>query len=79
MSRLIPVILAGGTGSRLWPLSRELFPKQFHSLFSEKSLMQETLARAARVTSEAPIIVCNEEHRFLVAEQCRAMGIGWQR
>ncbi|HEY5647148.1 MAG TPA: mannose-1-phosphate guanylyltransferase/mannose-6-phosphate isomerase [Pseudomonadales bacterium] len=80
MSHLIPVILAGGTGSRLWPLSRELFPKQFHALFSERSLLQETLARADRVTGgEAPIIVCNEEHRFLVAEQCRALGIQWRR
>ena len=77
--RLIPVILAGGTGSRLWPLSRALFPKQFHALFSDRSLLQETLARAARVTPEAPVIVCNEEHRFLVAEQCRDMGSRWSR
>ena len=79
MTQLIPVILAGGTGSRLWPLSRELFPKQFHALFSDLSLFQETLRRAALVTIEAPIIVCNEEHRFLVAEQCRALGIDWRR
>ena len=77
--QLIPVVLAGGTGSRLWPLSRELFPKQFHQLFSDKSLMQETLQRAAAVSTEAPIIVCNEEHRFLVAEQCRALQINWQK
>ena len=74
---LIPVILAGGSGSRLWPLSRALYPKQFHALFSEYSLLQETLLRAARVTEAAPIIVCNDEHRFLVAEQCRAIGIAW--
>jgi mannose-1-phosphate guanylyltransferase/mannose-6-phosphate isomerase len=79
MTQVIPVILAGGTGSRLWPLSRELFPKQFHALFSDCSLLQETLARAGRVTDEAPIIVCNEEHRFLVAEQCRALGTDWRR
>ncbi|MGE0626030.1 MAG: mannose-1-phosphate guanylyltransferase/mannose-6-phosphate isomerase, partial [Pseudomonadales bacterium] len=80
MSHLIPVILAGGTGTRLWPLSRALFPKQFHALFSDRSLFQDTLTRAARVSGgEAPIIVCNEEHRFLVAEQCRAVGIGWRR
>lgn len=80
MSHLIPVILAGGTGTRLWPLSRALFPKQFHALFSNRSLFQDTLVRAARVTGgEAPIIVCNEEHRFLVAEQCRALGIDWRR
>jgi mannose-1-phosphate guanylyltransferase/mannose-6-phosphate isomerase len=76
---LIPVILAGGTGSRLWPLSRSLFPKQFHALFSEHSLLQETLLRAAKVCDAAPVIVCNEEHRFLVAEQCRAVGMEWQR
>jgi mannose-1-phosphate guanylyltransferase/mannose-6-phosphate isomerase len=76
---LIPVILAGGSGSRLWPLSRALYPKQFHALFSEHSLLQETLLRAAKVTDAAPIIVCNEEHRFLVAEQCRAIGVGWER
>ena len=78
MTQLIPVILAGGTGSRLWPLSRELYPKQFHALFSDLSLLQETLLRAQRVTSEAPIIVCNEEHRFLVAEQCRALDLAWR-
>ena len=79
MADLVPVILAGGTGSRLWPLSRELFPKQFHALFSQRSLLQETLLRARAVTDAAPIIVCNEEHRFLVAEQCRAVGIDWER
>jgi len=79
MSHVIPVILAGGTGSRLWPLSRELYPKQFHALFSDLSLLQETIERARRVTSEAPVIVCNEAHRFLVAEQCRALGVDWRR
>ena len=76
---LIPVILAGGAGSRLWPLSRSLFPKQFHALFSDHSLLQATLLRAAKVCDADPIIVCNDEHRFLVAEQCRAIGISWQR
>ncbi|MCB1686138.1 MAG: mannose-1-phosphate guanylyltransferase/mannose-6-phosphate isomerase, partial [Pseudomonadales bacterium] len=75
--RLIPVILAGGTGSRLWPLSRALFPKQFHALLSDQSMLQQTLSRAASVCAEAPVIVCNEEHRFLVAEQCRALGSRW--
>ncbi len=75
---LIPVVLAGGTGSRLWPLSRELFPKQFHALFGEYSLLQNTLLRAREVTEAPPIIVCNEEHRFLVAEQCRALDLPWQ-
>ncbi len=75
MATVVPVILAGGSGSRLWPLSRELFPKQFHSLFGAGSLLQSTLQRAARVMTGQPVIVCNEEHRFLVAEQCRELGI----
>jgi len=79
MQPVIPVILAGGTGSRLWPLSRELFPKQFHALFGEHSLLQNTLRRAGLAAEHPPIIVCNEEHRFLVAEQCRELGIPWQR
>jgi mannose-1-phosphate guanylyltransferase/mannose-6-phosphate isomerase len=62
----------------LWPLSRALFPKQFHALFNEHSLLQNTLLRARQASSRPPIIVCNEEHRFLVAEQCRAVGIDWQ-
>ncbi len=79
MKPVIPVILAGGTGSRLWPLSRELFPKQFHALFGDDSLLQSTLRRAGEATDQAPVIVCNEEHRFLVAEQCRELGARWQR
>ncbi len=77
MSTVVPLILAGGAGTRLWPLSRELFPKQFHALFSERSLLQDTLLRAGAATSTPPIIVCNEDHRFLVAEQCRAIGVDW--
>jgi mannose-1-phosphate guanylyltransferase/mannose-6-phosphate isomerase len=79
MQPVIPVVLAGGTGSRLWPLSRELFPKQFHALFDDGSLLQNTLRRAQKAAREAPVIVCNEEHRFLVAEQCRKIGRDWQR
>ena len=79
MGPVVPVILAGGSGSRLWPLSRELFPKQFHALFGADSLLQSTLRRAAVVSSHAPVIVCNEEHRFLVAEQCRSAKLQWQR
>lgn len=75
MATIVPVILAGGSGSRLWPLSRELFPKQFHALFGSGSLLQSTLQRASRVMTGQPVIVCNEEHRFLVAEQCRELGI----
>jgi mannose-1-phosphate guanylyltransferase / mannose-6-phosphate isomerase len=79
MQSIVPVVLAGGTGSRLWPLSRELFPKQFHDLLGDGSLLQNTLRRARRAGGEAPVIVCNEEHRFLVAEQCREIEQKWQR
>ncbi len=74
---LIPVILAGGIGSRLWPLSRKSFPKQFLNLNNEKySLLQETQIRLKGIKNlEPPIIVCNEEHRFIVAEQMRAINI----
>ena len=63
------MILAGGVGSRLWPLSRAAHPKQFHPLLGDRSLLQNTLLRAARVAEAPPIVICNESHRFLVAEQ----------
>jgi mannose-1-phosphate guanylyltransferase/mannose-6-phosphate isomerase len=67
---LIPVILSGGSGTRLWPLSRELYPKQLLSLVGKGTMLQETLARLSGVRDVgAPIVVCNEHHRFLVAEQ----------
>jgi mannose-1-phosphate guanylyltransferase / mannose-6-phosphate isomerase len=72
--KLVPVILSGGSGTRLWPLSRELLPKQLLALTGERTMLQETAARLAgfeRVTG--PIVVCNEAHRFLVAEQLREM------
>ena len=72
---LRPVILAGGSGTRLWPLSRELYPKQFLALASERSMLQESLGRLdglPEVTS--PVVVCNEAHRFLVTEQARELG-----
>jgi mannose-1-phosphate guanylyltransferase/mannose-6-phosphate isomerase len=67
------VILCGGSGTRLWPLSRELFPKQLLSLVSESSLLQDTVARLSGLASD-PIVVCNDEHRFLVADQLREAG-----
>ncbi len=73
------MILAGGVGSRLWPVSRTYFPKQFHKLLGPRSFLQSTLLRAGRVTARAPILVCNEEHRFLVAEQCREIGVEWDQ
>lgn len=68
---LLPVIMAGGTGSRLWPMSRELYPKQFLRLHGEQSMLQETVSRLAGLDVSAPLVICNEEHRFLVAEQLR--------
>ena len=70
---MIPVILSGGTGSRLWPLSRTQFPKQFLSLTSEFSLFQETVRRLSSEQTERPVVVCNQEHRFHVAEQLETL------
>ena len=72
---LLPVILAGGAGTRLWPLSRELHPKQFLKLLGETTMLQQTLARLSGLAHAAPVIVCNHEHRFLVAEQCRQFDV----
>jgi mannose-1-phosphate guanylyltransferase/mannose-6-phosphate isomerase len=73
---LIPVILSGGSGTRLWPLSRELYPKQLLPLVGKGTMLQETLARVAGVDGVgAPVVVCNENHRFLVAEQILEAGI----
>src|SRR5580692_2423569 len=71
---LTPVILSGGAGTRLWPLSRELYPKQLLALTSEQTMLQETAARLAGIAgARPPIVVCNEAHRFTVAEQLRAL------
>lgn len=72
---MIPVILSGGAGSRLWPLSRESYPKQLLKLIGQNSLLQDTAIRAKRVTSEKIIMVCNEAHRFLIAAQLQEMGL----
>lgn len=74
-STVIPVILSGGSGTRLWPMSRASFPKQLWPLLSAQSLLQETALRARGVSLSAPVIVCNEAHRFLIAEQLREAGI----
>lgn len=73
--RIIPVILSGGSGSRLWPVSRGSFPKQFWPLLTDKTLLQETVLRGRTAGLEAPIVVCNEAHRFIIAEQLRDIGI----
>ncbi len=70
-----PVILAGGSGSRLWPKSRAALPKQFLSLTSEKSMLQDTIGRLSGTGAEHPIVICNDSHRFLVAEQLRTQNI----
>jgi len=73
---IIPVILSGGSGTRLWPLSREAYPKQFLPLVDHNTMLQNTALRIAGLTGvTAPLVVCNEEHRFMVAEQLRAVGI----
>ena len=74
--KLVPVILSGGAGTRLWPLSRELLPKQLLALTGERTMIQDTAARLAGFPdATAPLVVCNESHRFLVAEQLREMGM----
>ena len=71
---LQPVLLAGGAGTRLWPLSREFYPKQFLSLVDELTLFQQTLLRLDGLSNVAkPLVVCNEAHRFLVSEQLRQL------
>lgn len=71
---ITPVVLSGGMGTRLWPLSRELYPKQLLPLVGDRTMLQETLLRLEGVDIAAPIVVCNEAHRFLVAEQLRQIG-----
>lgn len=73
---IFPVILAGGAGSRLWPLSRQLYPKQFLPLGeSELTLLQSTIQRLQGLECAQPILICNDQHRFLAAEQVRQLGL----
>lgn len=72
---IVPVILSGGTGTRLWPVSRESFPKQLWPLVSDRTMLQDTARRGMGPGFAPPIVVCNHEHRFLIAEQLRATGI----
>jgi mannose-1-phosphate guanylyltransferase/mannose-6-phosphate isomerase len=74
--KIVPVILSGGSGTRLWPLSRKQYPKQYLPLVSDNTMLQDTILRLNGLESLAdPIIICNEDHRFLVAEQCQQIGI----
>jgi mannose-1-phosphate guanylyltransferase/mannose-6-phosphate isomerase len=72
---LVPVILSGGSGTRLWPLSRELYPKQLLPLVGAETMLQDTARRLAGLTESGPIVVCNEHHRFMVAEQLRQIAV----
>jgi mannose-1-phosphate guanylyltransferase/mannose-6-phosphate isomerase len=72
---ITPVILSGGAGTRLWPLSRELYPKQLLPLTGARTMLQQTVLRLQGLTAGAPVVVCNEAHRFLVAEQLRQLHI----
>jgi mannose-1-phosphate guanylyltransferase len=70
---IVPVILSGGSGTRLWPLSREAYPKQFLPLGGPDTMLQNTALRIAGLADvAAPLVVCNQEHRFMVAEQMRS-------
>jgi mannose-1-phosphate guanylyltransferase len=67
---MIPIILSGGTGSRLWPLSRELYPKQLLPLVNPHTMLQNTVLRTNGIPDiTSPVLVCNDEHRFMVADQ----------
>ncbi|MDE2463153.1 MAG: mannose-1-phosphate guanylyltransferase/mannose-6-phosphate isomerase [Alphaproteobacteria bacterium] len=74
---IVPVILSGGSGTRLWPLSRQNLPKQFLALTGVSTLFQQTITRTCALDGmSTPIVVCSEDHRFLVAEQLQELGVG---
>lgn len=76
MTSILPVVLSGGSGTRLWPLSREKYPKQLLPLVGEQSMLQATISRLEGLADMAPpLLVCNEDHRFVVAEQVRTLGL----
>lgn len=72
---IIPVILSGGAGTRLWPLSRSQYPKQFLSLAAQNTMIQETLLRLEGIDVASPIVICNESHRFIVADQLAQINV----
>ena len=74
MEMIQPVILCGGSGTRLWPLSREQHPKPLHAINGERTLLQQTAARTSDKSTHGPVVVCNENHRFLVRDQLKRIG-----
>ena len=72
---IYPVILSGGTGTRLWPLSRAALPKQLLALHGERTMIQNTVLRANVPGAATPLLLCSENHRFLIAEQMQAIGL----
>lgn len=75
MNDILPVILSGGSGTRLWPLSREAYPKQFLALAGDQTMLQATWERVAPIAGRPPLVVANEEHRFVAAEQLQQLGV----
>ncbi|BAC93116.1 mannose-1-phosphate guanylyltransferase [Vibrio vulnificus YJ016] len=72
---ILPIIMAGGSGTRLWPLSRDNYPKQFLKLHGENTMLQETILRLNGLEHSPAMLICNEEHRFIAAEQVRQIGV----
>ena len=75
LTKILPVIMSGGSGSRLWPLSRQLNPKQFLPLANDLSMLQVTIQRLNGIDTALPLLICNEQHRFLAAEQLRQLNL----
>ncbi len=75
MAPITPLILAGGLGTRLWPLSRKKMPKQFHAICNKKTMLQETALRLKKKYFNKPIVVCNDDHKFIVKEQLQQIGV----
>ena len=73
-AKIVPVILSGGSGTRLWPLSRAYYPKQLQPLHNKNSLLQETASRLTDDNFTQPLVICNQEHRFIVAEHLKEIG-----
>src|SRR4051794_15291340 len=73
--KIHPVLLSGGSGSRLWPISRESYPKQLLPLVGDRTMLQDTVGRVVGPRFAAPLVICNDEHRFVIAEQLRQIAV----